>query len=511
MLFNSYSFILLFLPFTLILFFILKKINLSLIILLCCSLFFYAHSSSQYLYLILFSIFFNYFLAKKIITGNIIKKKQLFYFGSICNLLILGYFKYTNFIVININSFLSTKIHLQNIILPLAISFFTFQQIAFLSDALKNKINNFSFLKYALFITFFPQLIAGPIVRYNNIVPQFIKKKSNKFRHSNFLIGLMLFTLGLSKKVLLADNLAPYVDLIFNINSEGNPIHFLDCLLSSLAYSLQLYFDFSGYCDMAMGLAKMFNINLPLNFNSPYKSLNIIDFWRRWHITLTKFLTEFIFMPLNLKLSRRALVLNKGLVSSNIVLYFSLLVTFFVSGVWHGANWNFIFWGFLHGIFLSCNYFWINCKKRLNLNWLDKVIFYRVFCRIFTFLCVTFSFIFFRSDGLDSGLNFLSNFYVDINNILVFDETLIFNYGKNTHFLFLFFSAIFLVNFFPNTQELSYSFAPKLNIYRNEISNLKLSISTRRKKAFVAAIIIFLIYLNLSQLININEYIYFRF
>ena len=128
-----------------------------------------------------------------------------------------------------------------------------------------------------------------------------------------------------------------------------------------------------------------------------------MTFWRRWHITLTKFLTEFIFMPLNLKLSRRALVLNKGLVSSNIVLYFSLLVTFFVSGVWHGANWNFIFWGFLHGIFLSCNYFWINCKKRLNLDWLDKVIFYRVFCRIFTFLCVTFSFIFFRSDGLDSA------------------------------------------------------------------------------------------------------------
>ena len=180
-------------------------------------------------------------------------------------------------------------------------------------------------------------------------------------------------------------------------------------------------------------------------------------------------------------------------------------------GLWHGANWNFIFWGFLHGIFLSCNYFWINCKKRLNLDWLDKVIFYRVFCRIFTFLCVTFSFIFFRSDGLDSGLNFLSNFYVNINNILVFDETLIFNYGKNTHFLFLFFSAILLVNFFPNTQELSYSFAPKLNIYRNEISNLKLSIATTRKKAFVAAIIISLIYLNLSQLININEYIYFRF
>ncbi len=511
MLFNSYSFILLFLPFSLLVFFSCNKKNFSLVILLSCSLFFYAFSSLEYLSLILFSIFFNYMLAKQIIALQLTKKKRLFYLGVLLNLLILGYFKYTNFIIININSFLDSKIDVKNIVLPLAISFFTFQQIAFLADALKNKINNLNFLRYALFITFFPQLIAGPIVRYNNIVPQFIKKKSNKFRHSNFLVGLLLFILGLSKKVLLADNLAPYVDIAFQSGEASNSIHSLDCLLASLSYSLQLYFDFSGYCDMAIGLAKMFNINLPLNFNSPYKALNIIDFWRRWHITLTKFLTEFIFMPLNLKLSRKVLAINKGIVNGNVVLYFSLIITFLVSGVWHGANWNFIFWGVVHGIFLAFNYFWSSCKKRLGLSWLDKLFLYKALCRIFTFFCITFSFVFFRSDSLLSGFNFISSFYVNLNNINSFADSMIFNYGGNIKFLFLFLLSIIIVNFFPNTQEISYAIAPKMNIYKNETSNLKFSILNNYKKVLIATFVVFLFYLNLSQLININEYIYFRF
>ncbi len=511
MLFNSYSFIFLFLPIALIAFYYSNKKTFSLLMLLFFSLFFYAYSSPKYLLLILFSIFFNYTLATQIVAVQVNRKKIFFYLGVFLNLLILGYFKYTNFIIININSFFETKIVVQNIIIPLAISFFTFQQIAFLADALKNKINNLTFLKYSLFITFFPQLIAGPIVRYNNIVPQFIKRKSNKFRHSNFVIGLLIFILGLSKKVLLADNIAPYVDIVFQSNSNINSIHALDCILASLAYSLQLYFDFSGYCDMAMGLAKMFNINLPLNFNSPYKALNIIDFWRRWHITLTKFLTEFIFMPLNLKLSRKAIAFNKRLFNSNTVLYFSLIITFLVSGVWHGANWNFIFWGFLHGIFLSLNYFWGSCKKWLNLSWLDKVFLYKAFCRIFTFFCVTFSFIFFRSDSFSDGLNFISSFFVNSYQLGFFADSIIFNYTGNIQFLSLFLVSIIFVNFFPNTQELGYSFSPKMNIYKNEISNLNLSIVKNHKKILVAALMVFLFYLNLSQLININEYIYFRF
>ena len=301
-------------------------------------------------------------------------KKKIFYLGLFINLIILGYFKYTNFFLQNINTYFETNFEFQNIILPLAISFFTFQQIAFLSDILKNKIKGLSLLKYVLFITFFPQLIAGPIVRYNNIIP-ILKPKSNNFRNSNILLGILLFILGLSKKVLLADNLALYVDNIFLLNNENVKVHALDYLLASTSYSLQLYFDFSGYCDMAMGLAKMFNINLPLNFNSPYKAFNIIDFWRRWHITLTKFLTEFVFMPLNLKSSRKAVSINKSLVNGNNTLYFCLMVTFIISGIWHGAGWNFIFWGLTHGIFLSFNYFWKQMKKLLDLALSTKTTF----------------------------------------------------------------------------------------------------------------------------------------
>ncbi len=510
MLFNSYGFILLFLPFTLLIFFCSKK-KYQHVLLLLSSLFFYSVSNFEYLFLILFSILFNYILAKKIISGSVEEKKFFFYFGIFINLLILGYFKYTNFIIQNINSILDFNLEMQNIILPLAISFFTFQQIAFLSDALKNKIKDLTLLKYALFITFFPQLIAGPIVRYNNIIPQLIKDKSNKFRNSNFLIGLFLFILGLSKKVLIADNLAPYVDLTFEANNNGNSIHAFDGLLASLSYSLQLYFDFSGYCDMAIGLAKMFNINLPLNFNSPYKAFNIIDFWRRWHITLTKFLTEFIFTPLNLKVSRRALVYNKELVSNNLILYFSLIITFLVSGIWHGSNWNFIFWGFLHGIFLSLNFFWINWKKKLGLIWLDKVLVYRFLSRFFTFLCITFSFIFFRAESFQSGYILLSNIFLNFKEIFLIKETIIYHYDDNIKLLFLFFLSLLLVNFFPNTQQLSYAFAPKMNIYKKEVSDLRISIYSNYKKFLIAIFTVFLFYLNLSQLININEYIYFRF
>ncbi len=511
MLFNSYEFIFLFLPLALFTYFIFNRI--SIFILIFFSLVFYGYSNFLYLYLILFTIFFNYFLARKILLETIPKKKKIFYFGVFINLIILCYYKYTNFFIDNINYFFSTNFSNQNILLPLAISFFTFQQIAFLSDALKNKVGNLSFFKFFIFIIFFPQLIAGPIVRYNKIVPQFFKKKSNKFRYANFFLGFGLFVLGLSKKVLLADNLAPYVDTIFLFSSEGNYISSLDCILSSIAYSLQLYFDFSGYCDMAMGLAKMFNINLPLNFNSPYKANNIIDFWRRWHITLTKFLTEFIFLALNLSLSRKFNSSKFRFINSNsnIVLYFSLGITFFVSGVWHGAGWNFIFWGFLHGGFLSVNYFWISIKKSLGLKYLDKSLLYKIFSRTFTFFCVTLSFIFFRAENFSSAINILSNFLLNFNDILIISNSIIINYEKNLYFTSLLIGALFIVNITPNSQELIFSLAPRMNLYKKEIASYDYTIRKNYKKIILLCIMISLFYVNLSQLINIKEYIYFRF
>ena len=511
MLFNSYYFILIFLPLSIAVYFFFNKKNISWIVLLSFSLFFYSFYHFEYLFLILTSIFFNYFLAVRIIRSNPLKKKKIFYLGLFINLLILGYFKYTNFFLQNINTYLETNFEFQNIILPLAISFFTFQQIAFLSDILNNKIRGLSLLKYVLFITFFPQLIAGPIVRYNNIIPQFLKPKSNNFRNSNILLGILLFILGLSKKVLLADNLAVYVDDIFLLNYENVRVHALDYLLASTSYSLQLYFDFSGYCDMAMGLAKMFNINLPLNFNSPYKAFNIIDFWRRWHITLTKFLTEFVFMPLNLKSSRKAASINKVLVKGNITLYFCLMVTFIISGVWHGAGWNFIFWGLTHGIFLSFNYFWKHMKKSFRFGSIDENYFYMIFCRIFTFFCITISFIFFRATDFSSGLNFINSFIFSFYETPNFIESHLYNFDNNIIFVLLFFISIVIVNFLPNSQELSFSIAPKMNIYKKEISKFRFSVKNYLRKIIIASLIIFLLFLNLSQLININEYIYFRF
>ena len=259
-----------------------------------CSLFFYGFWNPKYIYLIIISILINYFFHK--VMEKIKKnKKGILILGIAFNLSLLGYFKYSNFFIDNMNLLFHTNIQFEKIALPLAISFFTFQQIAFIVDSYKGLAKNYSFLEYCLFVTFFPQLIAGPIVHHSEMMPQFYKKQNGYINSKNVTLGIYIFAIGLFKKVLIADNFALIANTGFNTTKV---LTFFESWFTSLAYTFQLYFDFSGYCDMAIGAALLFNIKLPINFNSPYKSLNIAEFWRRWHITLGRFFTRYLYIPL---------------------------------------------------------------------------------------------------------------------------------------------------------------------------------------------------------------------
>ena len=292
MLFNSYTFIFLFLPTVLLGFHLIGKQGhhrVAIAWLVGASLFFYGWWNPAYLGLMLVSIFFNYGIGVSL--GGAPKqpnKKPILIFGVIVNLGLLAYFKYANFFVDNLNNIAGTDIVLEQIILPLAISFFTFQQIAYLVDAWRGETKEYNFLHYCLFVTFFPQLIAGPIVHHKEMLPQFAKDVVYKLRSKHLAIGLTIFAIGLFKKVVLADGISVYASPVFDAAEAGVVLTFFEAWGGSLAYTFQLYFDFSGYSDMAIGIARMFGIRLPLNFNSPYKATSIIDFWRKWHITLSR-------------------------------------------------------------------------------------------------------------------------------------------------------------------------------------------------------------------------------
>lgn len=295
MLFNSYVFIFAFLPLVFFVYFFLNKKRLSTLakaFLVSASLFFYAYWNVCYLPILLGSIVFNFLVSKFLVKHQ---SKAVLIFGIVCNLALLGYFKYTDFFISNLNAIANTNLGLLHIALPLALSFVTFQQIAYLVDSYNKQTKENSFLNYCLFITFFPQLIAGPIVHHKEMMPQFANK-FNLIKNYKFIaLGLFVFSIGLFKKSVVADTFSIFANAGFDV--ERN-LTFLQAWATSLSYTFQLYFDFSGYCDMAIGLALLFNIRLPINFNSPYKALNIQDFWHRWHITLSRFLRDYIYIPL---------------------------------------------------------------------------------------------------------------------------------------------------------------------------------------------------------------------
>ncbi|WP_346217456.1 MBOAT family O-acyltransferase [Helicobacter cholecystus] len=324
--------------------------------------------------------------------------KRTLIVGIIFNLLLLGGFKYTDFILSNLNS-LGTSFPLPHILLPLALSFITFQQIAFLIDTYKSEKNKpIDWLDYSLFITFFPQLIAGPIVHHKEMMPQFaslLKKGKELIDWERFARGLFIFSIGLFKKVVIADGFSVWADNGFAYVQKGGVLNFFESWATSLSYTLQLYFDFSGYCDMAIGIALFFGITLPLNFNSPYKAGNIKEFWKRWHMTLGRFLTQYLYIPLGG--NRRGLFREL----SNIFIVFTL------SGIWHGAGWGFIIWGILHAIAMVLHriYSFI-LKKVFGIEEIRSKI-YTAICWIITFNFINLSWVFFRSENVSGAMNLL--------------------------------------------------------------------------------------------------------
>lgn len=338
------------------------------------SAFFYGWWNIDYLPLLMASLLFNYIVGIKLIDR---KDSALLTFGVAVNLALLGYFKYAGFLTANINGAFGTDIILQNIILPLGISFITFQKIAWLVDCKRGLVTSKpSPLNFGLFVTFFPQLIAGPIVHHKEIIPQF--NKMGALRSANLAAGLCLFAFGLFKKVMIADSLSPYVDTLFS-TAALRPLSVMEAWSAMLAYSFQIYFDFSGYSDMALGLAKMFGIRLPANFYSPYKSTSIIDFWRRWHMTLSRFLKDYLYIPLGG--SKRGATRR----------YINLAATMVLGGLWHGAAWTFVIWGAMHGLYLVINHAWREMSPRSLPVFVAAPI---------TFIAVSLAWVFFRAENV---------------------------------------------------------------------------------------------------------------
>ena len=391
MLFNSYTFLLAFLPIVLMGYFLLSvyvRHTAALLWLAGASLFFYSFWNVLYLPLILCSILVNYFcgcllqrepLAAKVRTGTL-------WIGVLFNVFLLGYFKYADFFVQNIHALLGYDAALPGVVLPLAISFYTFTQIAYLVDSYKKLTQTRSLLEYGLFVLFFPHLIAGPIVHYRNLMTQFADPNNKRIIYRNLNVGLYLLILGLFKKVMIADMFSQWT-----IGFDNNlTLTFFEAWFSALAYAFQIYFDFSGYADMAIGIALLFNIRFPKNFDSPYKALTIQDFWRRWHITLSNFLRDYIYIPLGG--DRKGMV--HGLINGMII--------FLIGGLWHGASWTFVVWGALHGL----GYVIFRLWSRFTKISLPKIISWSI---TFGFVCVTW--VFFRAKTLAQAFSIVSGMF----------------------------------------------------------------------------------------------------
>lgn len=504
MLFNSIEYIFIFLPLVVVAFFLLNKLRYTKVavsFLALASLFFYAYWRPIYLPILLVSIIFNYVIGKYL--GRCFQSGLSASWGARCalwggvlvNVSALCYYKYTNFAITTINALADEPFFLQqDITLPLAISFFTFQQIAYLVDSYRGLTHEYHFSNYVLFVAFFPQLIAGPIVHHKEMMPQFANMKAKIFNWRNFYLGLYIFFVGLFKKNVIADNLAAYVNCGYNFTDA---LSFFEGWLCSLSYSFQLYFDFSGYCDMAIGSALILNIHLPFNFKSPYKARNIQDFWRRWHITLSRFLRDYVYIPLG------------GNRHGTLRTYLNLFLVFVVGGIWHGAGWGFIVWGALHGLAIVTHRMWTNTRIHLP----------KALAIALTFLFVNFTWIFFRAPNLTAAFNVIKSMlgmngmkfgYPLVYNKLPALDSLLGRYNFLRHFfsgelsvfyrygslsikylLLLLTVSFFVAGVMPNSNSL--------------LSNNK---TTSYSHAAILALIIFMVILSRQ---TISEFIYFNF
>lgn len=509
MFFNSLEFIFIFLPITIICYFLLatKGGRTGQIVLTGASLIFYALLTPDYLPLLLVSIFFNFGIGKLLIGSlqegqNYHWKKVILFSGIIGDLGILGYYKYFNFAIVNLDSAFNLTIPVQNIVLPLGISFFTFTQIAFLADTYQGKVENINFLSYMQFVTFFPHLIAGPIYHHADIIPQFENDSDHGIRWEHMNLGIFFFFFGLAKKVILADTLAGIASPIFISVAQGGTPMFIEAWMGALAYTLQLYFDFSGYSDMAIGIALMFNIHFPINFYSPYKVTSVIDFWRSWHITLSNWLRDYLYIPLGgSRFGFPAHLRN-------------LLITMVLGGLWHGAGWTFVAWGGLHGVYLVINHLW----RRTG------IILHSYICWAVTFFAIIIGWVFFRADSIKSAIVMMKGMsglngltippYISAADILWNETPVMIAPAENVINIFIIGIGLAIVLFLPNLIEMTQQFQPALidqRLYRvKKINPLNISFSYRQsvKWGFIVAIVA------ASALVSLqttSEFLYFQF
>lgn len=390
MLFHSYSFVLVFLPVSLAGYYLAGLIGgrAAKLWLAAVSLWFYGSFRPEYLFLLLLSVLLNYGIAQGIRgRGKSGKGSGLLAAGIVGNLALLVYFKYMDFFIENWNHISGGELPLLRVALPVGISFFTFQQISWLADCYKGEAEESGFLDYMLYIVYFPKLVEGPLVQYSEFLSQIAGEKGKRFDAEGFMRGICLFVMGMMKKVILADTFGGAVDYGY---ANLEIMHGWDALLLVVFYALQLYFDFSGYCDMARGISRMFGIELPVNFNSPYRSWNIIEFWKRWHMTLNRFFTKYIYIPLGGNRKGRARM------------YGNLLLVFLISGIWHGAGWNFILWGMLHGVLYVLTRMWMN-RKGAAAGKMSRCI-----STVLTFCYVAFAWVYFRAENVAQGNRLLS-------------------------------------------------------------------------------------------------------
>ncbi len=401
MLFNSFPFIFLFLPLVVGVFFAIGsrgRHQLAIAWLVLASLVYYGWWRLEYLGLIVGSIIFNYGLGLVLGRENASRKKQkiLLFLGVSVNLALLGWFKYAGFLAANLRAIPGVSWDPGPIVLPLAISFFTFQQVAYLVDAHRGETREHNFLHYCLFVTFFPQLIAGPIVHHKEVLPQFSKPKIFHPHEKDIAVGLTIFLLGLFEKVVLADRAAAYATPVFSAAGSGHALTMAEAWVGSLAYTFQLFFDFCGYSDMAIGMARIMGVRLPMNFRSPYKSSSIIDFWRRWHITLSVFLRDYLYIPLG------------GSRGGSFKRYTNLMITMVLGGLWHGAGWTFVMWGTLHGVYLMVNHGWRAWRRGISGNAGNSAqpenLWSKFWPTAVTFLSVVLAWVFFRAETFDGAI-----------------------------------------------------------------------------------------------------------
>lgn len=512
MLFNSPIYLFLFLPITILVFFALRRWRRdasALSWLVVASLFFYGFWNPVYLLLIGTSLAVNFWTGIHISNRKSAYRRAWLVSGVAFNLLLLGYFKYTDFLLTNVNAIAGTHLPVPQITLPLAISFFTFQQIAFLVDSYYTDLSDYHLVHYALFVTFFPQLIAGPIVHHREMMPQFHRLRDIMTRRQDLAVGITFIAAGLFKKVVLADSLAPLADSVFNHTGDGHTLTAGDAWVGSLAFTFQIYFDFSGYTDLAIGSARLFGIRLPENFNSPYKATSIIDFWRLWHITLSRFLRHYLYIPLG------------GNRHGRIRRHRNLFITMVLGGLWHGASWNYVIWGAIHGVALVGNHIWrATAGKLLVTEHPVARAIGKLFAVALTFFIVNCALIFFRAPDISGAWQILlslfhpdmalSKYYLGLleqNNVGQFIVAISSAGQLWVQPVVLLSAAAALCWFAPNTQQWTARWQPVINTSTKPVPTRLLWRPNVGWALFTSA----LLTVSLMSIGTISRFIYFQF